>query len=89
MLAKNPPVPMANDGTTEYAAPAAVAADKPAASGAIVTPVTVSPLIVPLTVKFVALVPAVKAVPYTLPGPVAVTVNALGLTVCGRANDVL
>ena len=77
MLAKNPPVPVAADGVTTYAAPAAVVADNPAAFGVRVTLVNDSPdANVPVTVKLVALAPAVKAVPYVFDGPVAVTVKA-------------
>ena len=51
-------------------------ADKPFASGVRVTLVTVSlPTPVGVAVKLVVLVPAVKAVPYVLVGPVAVTVT--------------
>ena len=64
MLAKNPPAPVASDGVTVYAAPAAVVADKPAAFGVSVTPVNVSPdAKLPVTVKLVVLVPVVNAVP--------------------------
>ena len=45
------------------------------------TPVTASPEIAPLEEKLVVLVPAVKAVPYSLVGPVAVTVKAFALTI--------
>ena len=77
MLAKKPPVPVAADGVTTYAAFAAVVADKPAAFGVKVTLVNDSPdANVPVTVKLVLLAPAVKAVPYVFDGPVAVTVNA-------------
>ena len=82
MLVENPPAPVARLGVTVYAPPAAVVADNPAAFGVNVTPVTLSPLAsVPLTLKFVLLVPAVSAVPYVFAGPVAVTVNAAGFTV--------
>ena len=42
---------------------------------------TVSLFCMPVAVKFAELGPAVSAVPYVLPGPVAVTVNAAGFTV--------
>ena len=79
MATANPPVPVANDGVTLYAAPAAVVAERPAASGERFTLVTNSPLTFPEAVKLVALTPAVKAVPYILLGPVAFTVKALGV----------
>ena len=62
---------------TVYADPAAVVAVVPAVFGVSVTLVKASPLInVPVTLKLVVLVPAVKAVPYVFEGPVAVTVIA-------------
>ena len=81
MLSKKPPVPVAKDGVTTYAAPAAVVAESPAAFGVKVTLVTLSPEIAPEEEKLVALVPALKAVPYSLLGPVAVTVKAFLETV--------
>jgi hypothetical protein len=56
--------------------------DSPAASGVRVTLVRASPEdSVPVTEKFVALVPVVRAVPYVFAGPVAVTVMAAATTV--------
>ena len=81
MLAKNPPVPVANDGVTTNAVFAAVVAESPAASGVSVTLVNDCPdTNVPVTVKLVVLVTAVKAVPYVFVGPVAVTVKDKALT---------
>ena len=55
-------------------------ADKPFASGVNVTPATTSlPTPVPEEVKFVVLVADVSAVPKTLVGPMAVTVNGLAM----------
>ena len=56
-------------------------AEAPAASGVSVMPVTNSPLRFPEAVKLAVTVPVVKAVPYILLGPVAVTLKAFWLTV--------
>ena len=77
---RKPPAPVAADGVMTYPLPADVVDDKPAASGVSVTLVTTSlPTPVAPAVKLIVLVPADNDVPYVLPGPVAVTVNAFAV----------